>query len=48
MRDERPETADILERVDKRREDLLRQHATSKRETRREIVRMRSDAAEDR
>ncbi|CAM9756953.1 unnamed protein product, partial [Laminaria digitata] len=48
MREQRPATADILERVEKRREALLRQHASSKRETRREIVRMRSDAAEDR
>lgn len=48
MRDQRPATEDILARVEQRREDLLRQHATSKRETRREIIRMRSDAAEDR
>ena len=48
IREQRPATADILERVEKRREDLLRQHAASRRETRREIVRMRSDAAEDR
>lgn len=45
---ERPATADILARVDQRRESLLRQHASSRRETRQEISRMRVDAAEDR
>ncbi|CAM9450500.1 unnamed protein product [Ectocarpus sp. 4 AP-2014] len=48
VRNERPATVDILARIDQRREKLMRQHVSSKRETRQEISRMRIDAAEDR
>lgn len=48
MSNERPATGDILARVDQRRENLMRQHASSRRQSRQEISRMRVDAAEDR
>ncbi|CAM9544742.1 unnamed protein product [Ascophyllum nodosum] len=45
---ERPTIEDILARIDQRRDNLLQQHATSKREARKHMAQTRADAAEDR